>query len=332
MDITWQTALTSSWLEATAQNRQPHAVMLAGPVGVGKRAAAVWMAAHKLGVGSFPLPQHPYTRPEHADLHWIAPAEDKASILIDQVRALVDDLSLTSYEGHGKVAVIEPAETMTANAANSLLKTLEEPPGDALLILVVDRRGRLPATIFSRCQRIEISVPTETSGLEWLNRLSPGDSWLEPLRMAGLAPLAAIRAAEQLDVSKALVRDFAAVAAGQASPIDVAARWAKLETPLVLEWLARTVAQACKSMLGGPSGARTAQIPESVLQRMDSRNLFCYLDIINRLRGQLKGSYNVQSTFEGLLIDWAAGLASLNRRDTPDGILLMQGGLSANEG
>ena len=69
--------------------------------------------------------------PEHPDLRWIAPPEDKESIGIEQIRDLVDDMGLTSYEGGGKVAVIEPANAMTVNAANSLLKTLEEPPGDA---------------------------------------------------------------------------------------------------------------------------------------------------------------------------------------------------------
>ncbi|NIQ44609.1 MAG: DNA polymerase III subunit delta', partial [Pseudomonas stutzeri] len=69
------------------------------------------------------------------------------------------NLQLTSYEGRGKVAVIEPANTMTTSAANSLLKTLEEPPGDTLLILVADRIGRLPPTVFSRCQRIDFAPP-----------------------------------------------------------------------------------------------------------------------------------------------------------------------------
>lgn len=315
MDITWHSEFASNWLAAAEQGRLPHAVMLTGPVGVGKRAAAAWIATQKLGIGADSIPQYPYIRPLHADLRWLEPPEDKTGILIDQIRALVDDFSLTSYEGHGKVAVIEPANAMTNNAANSLLKTLEEPPGDALLILVADRTGRLPATIFSRCQRIQFQVPAENVGLAWLDRLHPGGRWAEPLGLAGLAPIAAIACAEQMDTSSAMARDFTALASGQASPLDIAEVWAKIDPPFVFEWLARNVQAVARAAVGGSPRVQGLGISDSVLQRMDSRNLFCYLDIINRLRGQAKGSYNVQLTLEGLLIDWASGLRDLRRQD-----------------
>ena len=76
----------------------------------------------------------------------------------------------------------------------------------------------------------------------------------------------------------------------------------------MLNWLARQVQQAIRTTSGGDRGARSGAISESVLDRMDRRNLFCYLDTINRLRGQPAGSFNVQLTLESLLIDWANGL------------------------
>jgi DNA polymerase-3 subunit delta' len=74
----------------------------------------------------------------------------------------------TSGYGSHKVLVIEPAEAMTAAAANALLKTLEEPPGKALLILVSHRSGELPATVRSRCQRYNLPHPSRSSTLTWL--------------------------------------------------------------------------------------------------------------------------------------------------------------------
>ena len=316
MQLPWLESSVESWQSSRSQGRPPHAIMLTGTVGTGKRAAAAWFARDRLGIaGNEALPDYPVSIPEHADLRWIKPPEDKHSIGIDQIRGLVAEISLTSYEGGGKVAVIEPADAMTTSAANSLLKTLEEPPGDTLLVLVVDRPGKLPATIFSRCQRINISAPPEQDGLAWLQGLQPGASWAKVLQEAGFAPLEAIRALERLDETDAMARDFTALADGGAAPLQVAARWAKHDPQFVLGWLSRQV-QTCisRATVGNSSGA-SALVSDSVLKRIDRRNMFCYLDIINRLRNQPAGSFNVQLTLECLLIDWAERLETLLRTE-----------------
>ena len=283
--------------------------MLSGPVGVGKRCAAAWIANAHLGASSAALPSFPLTVPEHADLRWLAPAEDKSSIGIDAVRALVGDLALTSYSGRGKVAIIEPADAMTSSAANSLLKTLEEPPGNALLILVVDRAGRLPATVVSRCQRIDIPLPPEHESLAWLDRVSRSDHWVESLWLGGNAPLRAFREDERREEVAALGRDLATLSGPSARPVETAARWSRLDTDFVLQWLSRQVELCIRQSFGQPRVPGTA-VADSVSQRMDRRNLFCYLDMLWRIRSQPAGSFNVQLAFESLLIDWADGLRS----------------------
>ena len=322
MDLDWLQSFVDGWQAREAQRRLPHAVLLSGQPGVGKRAAAVWLAKRRLGPGAREaLPQYPVEIPEHADLRWVRKPEDRESIGIDQVRELINRLSLTSYEGGAKVAVIEPADIMTADAANSLLKTLEEPPGDALLVLLADRVGRLPATIFSRCQRINLPAPPASVSLAWLDRLRPGAEWGAALEVAGGAPLAAIEALETLGDTQRMAREFAALAEGRASPVEVAGRWAQMEPQFVLGWLGRQV-QRCLYRLGDrsrPAGPHA--VPETVLHRMDSRNLFCYLDTINRLRGQPLASYNVQLTLESLLIDWAHGLAGYRNPFSPGRLL-----------
>lgn len=315
MDLTWLKSFTEQWQDRLSSGRPPHALMLSGPRGTGKRAAAAWLAASRSGRGDEDsMPAFPVTIREHPDTYWIHRQEDRQSILIEQIRGLVGDLALTSHQGMGKTAVIEPADLMNNAAANSLLKTLEEPSGDALIILVVDRMGRLPATIVSRCQRIDFSAPAEADALDWLNRYKPGRDWLPSLRAAGGAPLEALRLADRVDFLAALAADLDAIGRRQESPVVVASRWAKEDVFEILEWLARQVSGAAKHRLAGPARAAGHTIDKSVLERMDTRNLFCYLDIINRLRSRPAGSFNAQTALEGLLIDWAGGLRRLQTR------------------
>ncbi|MEQ8206392.1 MAG: DNA polymerase III subunit delta', partial [Woeseia sp.] len=240
MVINWLTSFADRWQTQVRQERAPHAVLLLGAPGVGKRAAAAWLAQTKLQPAkASELPGYPAEVPVHPDLYWLTRPEDKHTIGIDQIRSLIGELSLTSHNGLGKVAIVEPANIMTAAAANSLLKTLEEPPGDALIILIADRLSRLPATILSRCQKITIGLPDEAVSIAWLDRVRPGMQWSQALREAGGAPLAALTAADQMEDTAALGRDLKALANRAVSPIDVAERWSKQSPTLALDWLGR---------------------------------------------------------------------------------------------
>jgi len=309
MEIPWINQFVENWRASVTRGRAPHALMLLGGQGTGKRCAAAWLARCWLGMDALEsAPQYPLTIPEHADLRWLSPPEDKHTVGIEQVRELVASLSLTSYAGGGKVAVIDPANAMTASATNSLLKTLEEPPGDALLILIADRVGQLPATIFSRCQRANFALPAEADSLEWLARLRSSTKWPAALRAAGNAPLAAVDSLEWMEETEAMARDFAALPEHGVSPLDVAGRWAKHEPQFVLNWMCRQVQLCILRVFGGRAASPGGGVSDSVLQRIDRRNLFCYVDVINKLRGQPAGSYNVQLALESLLIDWAGRL------------------------
>ena len=93
----------------------------------------------------------------HPDIHQIAPLPDKRDISIDQLREMQHVLSLRPYEAPRKACIIEPTERMSVSAANSLLKTLEEPPGSALIILLTENAGMLLPTVRSRCQLIRFA-------------------------------------------------------------------------------------------------------------------------------------------------------------------------------
>jgi len=107
----------------------------------------------------------------HPDIHHIGPLPDKRDISIDQLRELQHILSLRPYEAPRKACIIDPSERMSVNAANSLLKTLEEPPGNALIILMTENAGLLLSTVRSRCQLIRFTPLSPEHLLALLERI-----------------------------------------------------------------------------------------------------------------------------------------------------------------
>ncbi len=139
---------------ALANGKIAHAYLFSGPDGIGKRLMATALARaivclEQRGCGHCRACRK-IDHQNHPDLHILEP--DGNSIKIEQVRALQRDLNLKPLEAPRKICMIEQADTMTVGAANALLKTLEEPRGDTLLILLSAQPNRLLETIRSRCQ------------------------------------------------------------------------------------------------------------------------------------------------------------------------------------
>ncbi|GLS84642.1 DNA polymerase III subunit delta' [Paraferrimonas haliotis] len=104
----------------------------------------------------------------HPDCYWIA--ADGNQIKVDQIRELISALATTSQQGGSRLVVIEQAHRLNNAAANALLKTLEEPNENCFIILCSDTPGLLPATIISRCQRINVSGIDEAPIKHWLEQ------------------------------------------------------------------------------------------------------------------------------------------------------------------
>ncbi|MDZ4184423.1 MAG: DNA polymerase III subunit delta' [Desulfuromonadales bacterium] len=148
---------------AQSSGRLAHAYLFEGPEGVGKRLMALALARSlfcvtKNGCGECPACRK-VDHQNHPDLHIVE--ADGNTIKIEQIRALQKELSFRPLEGERKICVIEAAEKMNASSGNALLKTLEEPSGHALLILLTSRPDAVLPTIRSRCQRLPFSrLPT----------------------------------------------------------------------------------------------------------------------------------------------------------------------------
>ncbi len=122
--------------------------------------------------------------------------EDAQQIKVDQVRELIESLTLKSYRGGYKVGVIEGAEALNANGANAFLKTLEEPTANTVLIMIARPSHRLPATIASRCLRLTLQPPSTrrppSPGSQITASPTRTTRWEAALALAGGAPLLAL--------------------------------------------------------------------------------------------------------------------------------------------
>ena len=177
-------------LESSIQEHQTtHAFLIKGQTGVGKNNLAMHLANGFLGEEMIKLTNNERDERIIPDCKLISPEENKETISIDQIRSLKSFLLLTSLKGYGKVGIINPADSMTYPAVNSLLKILEEPPEDTLLILLTDSINKLPNTIVSRVQIITVENPTKQQTLEWLNHSNEAENWNDIINIFGCRPV-----------------------------------------------------------------------------------------------------------------------------------------------
>ena len=186
------------WLAAPAErlralgDRLPHALLIEGPKGWGQERLAGGFALELLGLPS----QREAREVAHPDLRWIEP--ESGSIRVDAVRRAIEFLVQTPQVAGRKIAVIQDAERCNLNAANALLKTLEEPPPESFIVLASGAVDRLLPTVRSRCQRLAIPTLDDAALLAWLiDQGAPAQTCGYLAVEYGGAPLAVLAAVER---------------------------------------------------------------------------------------------------------------------------------------
>jgi DNA polymerase-3 subunit delta' len=197
----------------TAAEEPSHAYLFHGPRGVGKRRAAFALAGELLGDAGR------VERRAHPDLYVVEPLGDQ--IRIDEVRTLRRDLHMRPFEAARRVYLILGADRLNEDAADALLKDLEEPPPYAVIVLVADELGPLPETIRSRCQLVPFRRLSERAVREAVAARAPGlsaDEVTAVARVAGgrldraerlLDPAAAERRTTLIELARSVYRDEA---------------------------------------------------------------------------------------------------------------------------
>jgi DNA polymerase-3 subunit delta' len=324
--LPWQEDLWARVRSAADAGRLPHAILIHGPAGLGKEQFARLLAEGLL------CRQPDQGRPcgacdactllragSHPDLYCCeptasdgAPDREKGSIGVDQIRDLCHFLSLTPHHSR-KIVIMAAAHRMNANAANALLKTLEEPPASGLLLLVTEHPSRLPATVLSRCQRLRCAPPATDIAVAWLaQRCSKG---LDPrllLALSGGSPLAALELggqAEGLGRRDAMLEELEQLALGRADPVTIAADWLKFGPRESLYWLYHWLADMLRLDAGVVPAHIAGTLGEAragrLVRRVPADELHRILRLTEKSLRLVEGQSNAQLLLEDVLIAWS---------------------------
>jgi DNA polymerase-3 subunit delta' len=277
--------------DALATGRLHHALLLCGADGLGKRRLAQTLVAavlceardadglacgHCRACRLLAAGTHPDR--VLVGFEEREPGKLRSEITVDQIRRLSERLALSSQFGGAQLALIDPADAMNASAANALLKTLEEPNPGTVLILVTARPWRLPATIRSRCQKLELVTPPRALAQDWLEGQGIDAATAARALDAALGnPGCALdwTRDDSLALHDACAAELAALRAGHSGAMALAERWAA-DRPAQRLWFAAAHAQDQARRLTG----NAADLTESA----QLSKLAAWFDQANRAR------------------------------------------------
>lgn len=306
----WQLRAYAQACEAIDAGRLAHGLLVCGPAKLGKRAVAERLARRLLcnapqsggepcgscrGCQLFAAGTHPDFR----DVSFVPNKEGtklRTEIVIEQIREVSEKLALTPQYGGAQVVLVDPADAVNHAACNALLKTLEEPQPGRYLWLISANPARLPATIRSRCQRLEFRLPPREEALAWLQRQGhAAKAANEALDAARGHP--GLAHAWLQDGTLALRREVAGdldqLAAGKVAVVQAAQRWTADEhAELRLRFAADIALDLATDQGGGLTDpART-------------RRLAAWFDAANRTRDLLRTTVRSDLAMVELLLAW----------------------------
>jgi len=329
MRIPWLNDARRQFNQQLAAGRQPHAVLLSGPAGLGKFQLAQEMAAALLCLQ--PRPEiaadgetslacglcrscQLFNSGAHPDYRYVSfipkdkSEELRTVIIIDQIRELIGSMQLTNGLSPRKVALINPAEAMNRNAANALLKTLEEPAGEVVLLLVSHDASRLSATIRSRCQVTSLRPPTQADALEWIQQTASVPKTTAELAWQATSgsPLQTLDLIRQgrVDEFRILLESLEGLSGDAEALAPAYEQLLKLDPEELWRWLALASAEKVRVHYGvGMMAERGGSASIS-----GSRNLRNYASLhrlANRNRRLLSSSVRKDLLLRDWLIQWA---------------------------
>ena len=302
----WQQRAYAHVASALEEGRLGHGLLLGGPANLGKRAVAERLAQRLLcrdrGSDGEPCGRcrscellRAGTHPDFSVVSFI-PTKDgsklRTEIVIEQIRELSERLALTPQYGGAQIAILDPADAINHHAFNALLKTLEEPHPGRYLWLISANPARLPATIRSRCQRVEFRLPPRAEALQWLaaqgHARAAAEDALEAARgHPGLAD--AWLRGEGLALRRQVASDLEKIERSNAGALETAQAWVADEYAELRLRHAADLALARAAALTDP---------------LRTRRLAAWFDSANRTRDLLRTTVRADLAVTELLLAW----------------------------
>lgn len=309
------------------RSRLPHALLLKGPSGVGKLDLAMQFSQSLLCRtpvdGREACGQcdacHWYAQGTHPDFRLIQPealslndeiseSGKKASqeISISQIRALEDFVNLSAHQGAYKIVVLHPAEAMNVNAANAVLKTLEEPTENLMFILVSHKPQQLLPTIISRCLSLAVPIPSAETSVSWLRQ----QGVMNPdvlLSQSGFLPLhayAASEAGELVDMQRTLISAFSNPQ--RMDILSLAEQFQKTAPVQIIQF----VQQWCHDLISIKMAAKAryffshADVLQKLAAHTSSQELLQYQKALQSAKREASHPLNPKLLFESLFSDY----------------------------
>jgi DNA polymerase-3 subunit delta' len=298
--LPWHAGIWATLCERALAGRLPHGLLLAGQEGIGKRhfasAFATWLLCERKPDGQQGACGEcrscaQWLAGSHPDTVLMTPETGKREIRIEQVRGLLERLSLTRHYGGHRVVRVQPAESLNINAANALLKTLEEPPEGTVFLLSSALPRSLPATVRSRVQHVRMAPPSPAQAIAWLEAQGVDQAEQRLAASAGNV----MRAWAQRDEEDPALRDdyeglLAVAARRDANPLESIARIGTTRDAVsaFLLWFA---SHCHRQLLAAKEGA--------VAERFE-----LMLRELTKARRALDGNAHPQLLLESVMIAW----------------------------
>lgn len=318
--LPWQQERWDGLLRAVQDRRMPHALLLRGEEGTGKNRFAMALAQYLLcnrPVANTACGECKGCRlnlaGSHPDLALLEPEEAGKAIKVDQVRSVVEFVSKKAQLDGYRVVLVSPAEAMNINSSNALLKSLEEPGENTVLILVSHQLTGVLPTIRSRCQVLDFPIPPRPQAMTWLNTLIGDENKsAKLLNVAGGAPIRALELnqSEWLGERSTVLNQWLGVISGKRDPIRTAESWVQYPLADLLTWLLAWQIDVARLLTTPAQNILNDDLRDDLLQAatlVNTQRLFLVHEHLLQVRRILNSQANPnhQLLLEEILLKWS---------------------------